>query len=63
MRCLTWAYQDSVLVGTLDGTVQVWRIGEAKSCPLLEVQGSVIHMRFDHKHKVIFFPMIKKEYP
>ena len=53
MRCLTWVNQDSMLVGTLDGAVQVWEMGDAQSRLLLQLQGSVIRMQFDHKHKVI----------
>lgn len=40
-----------IYVGCLDGLVHQWKVGEPVR-ELLHLDGSVIHIRFDHKHKV-----------
>ena len=56
VRCLVWACEGVMLVGALDGGIYRWGVGGASppSPPslLTQLEGSVIHMRFDHTHKV-----------
>lgn len=52
MRCLTWVSERGVLVGTLDGGVYWWTVGDSQPRLLLQRKGSVIHMQLDKNHKV-----------
>ena len=41
-----------ILIGCLDGCVHQWEVGGASTKDLLHMEGSVLHMQFDHQLKV-----------
>ena len=53
MRCLVWRGEEEVLVGCLDGLVHWWKVG-AESRVLFAMEGSIIHMRWNHTNKVVY---------
>jgi hypothetical protein len=44
-----------MLIGCLDGCVHQWEVGGATK-DLLHLEGSVLHMQFDHQLKVSTHP-------
>ena len=60
VRCMAWMDEKSLLVGTLDGAVHAWDVGDSQPRPLLQLEGSVIHIRFDHKHKVSITDLVRR---
>lgn len=52
VRCLTWVDGERMLVGTLDGGIHWWGMGESQPHPLIQQQGSIIRMQFDRECKV-----------
>ena len=51
MHCIVWRSDTELLIGCLDGCVHQWEVGGATR-DLLHLQGSVLHMQFDHQFKV-----------
>ena len=51
MRCVVWRCEDVILVGGLDGQVSQCKVGGVCK-PLLQLEGSVIHMRFNSDRTV-----------
>ena len=58
MRCLVWRGEEEVLVGCLDGLVHQWKVG-AESRVLFAMEGSIIHMRWNHTHKVVYHSILQ----
>ena len=52
VRCLVWRDEEVMFVGCLDGVVHQWEVGAGTRTEVLHLEGSVIHMQFDHKYKV-----------
>lgn len=44
VRCLCWLDNDYVLVGSLDGSIHLWRVG-GDIKPILSMEGGIIHIR------------------
>ena len=47
-----WKNDSNVLLGCLDGCVHQWDVGGATQ-QLLQLEGSVLHVQFDHQLKVL----------
>ncbi len=41
-----------MIIGTLDGSIYSWQVEEVQPQLILQLDGSIIHIRFDHKHEV-----------
>lgn len=52
VRCVTWVTEKGLLVGTLDGGLFWWVVGDSQPKLLLQRQGSIIHIRLDSSRKV-----------
>ena len=57
VRCIAWRSANALLIGCLDGCVHQWEMGGATK-ELLKLEGSVLHMRFDHQLKVCLHPTV-----
>ena len=53
VRCLVWQSDVIILIGCLDGLVHQWGLESGPQSKILfAMEGSVIHMRWNHAHKV-----------
>ena len=51
VRCLVWRGEGEVVIGCLDGLVHWWVVGAGPKV-MFAMDGSIIHMRWNHTHKV-----------
>ena len=51
VRCLVWRGEGEVVIGCLDGLVHRWVVGAGPKV-MFAMDGSIIHMRWNHTHKV-----------
>ena len=58
VRCLVWRGEGEVLVGCLDGLVHRWNVG-AEPKVLFAMEGSIIHMRWNHTNKVVYHSILQ----
>ena len=61
VRCIRWRSADVMLIGCLDGRVHQWQVGGVTK-ELLHLEGSVLHMQFDHRLEVCLHFQEKFEY-
>ena len=58
VRCLVWRGEGEVLVGCLDGLVHRWNV-ETEPKVLFAMEGSIIHMRWNHTNKVVYHSILQ----
>ena len=57
VRCLVWRGEGEVVIGCLDGLVHQWVVGTEPRV-MFAMDGSIIHLRWDHTHKVPSHPTL-----